>query len=63
MLKGLDEDLEKLKKIQERIDQIDEAKKKLEQAMASNGKKLWLPKVFCTFSHYLFYDKYVEIIK
>ena len=29
----------------------------------SEKPRVWLPKVFCTFSHYLFYDKYVEIIE
>lgn len=24
---------------------------------------LWLPKVFCIFSHYLFHDKYVKLIE
>ena len=30
--------------------------------MAEEGERIWLPKVFCIFSPYLFYDKYVEII-
>ena len=47
-----------------RINEIEDLKLKIEKARgAADTKTIWLPKVFCIFSPYLFYDKYVEIVR
>lgn len=52
-----------LNETQDRIREIDELKAALEQTRKQETDTIWLPKVFCVFSPYLFYDKYVEIIE
>ena len=52
-----------LNEARDRIKEIDELKTALEQTRRSDKSTVWLPKVFCIFSPYLFYDKYVEIVE
>ena len=67
ILKELEEEKKVLNRtkseIKERIDNIKNEQRVLHESSNSLVKKIWLPKVFCIFSPYQFYDKYVAIIE
>ena len=52
-----------LAETQERITEIEIAKRALHEASNKLTMHIWLPKVICIFSPYNYYDKYVEIIE
>ena len=52
-----------LKEATEQLRGIWEQKEELLKQKSKSGKRIWLPKVFCIFSPYQFYDYYVDIIK
>lgn len=52
-----------LHETEKRINEINSRRAKVERAKKSSEETIWLPKVICVFSPYLFYDKYREIIE
>ena len=47
----------------EEIERLEKLQQKIAESKQRKTTTVWLPKVFCVFSPYLYYDKYVDIIQ